>query len=85
MATGLERDAAVFRGRTAEDCGERGTVYHMDTSMYGVCMHDMDRAQTKLLYDAIRAMAYRGFDIGDKHVTCRVLGSAAILAMHMER
>ena len=58
--------------------GERGTVYHMDTSMYGVCMHDMDRAQTKLLYDAIRAMAYRGFDIGDKHVTCRVLGSAAI-------
>ena len=58
--------------------GERGTVYHMDTSMYGVCMHDMDRAQTKLLYEAIRAMAYRGFDIGDKHVTCRVLGSAAI-------
>lgn len=37
--------------------GERGTVYHMDTSMYGVCMHDMDRAQTKLLYEAIRAMA----------------------------
>ena len=33
--------------------GERGTVYHMDTSMYGVCMYDMDRAQTKLLYEAI--------------------------------
>lgn len=67
-----------FGGMLQKLVGERGTVYHMDTSMFGICMYDMDRAHTKGLYEEIRDMAYRGLEIDGKRVTLRILGSATI-------
>ena len=67
-----------FGGRLQELVGERGTVYHMDTSMFGICMYDMDREQTRSLYDAIRDMAYWKLQVGGRRVTLRTIGSAAI-------
>ena len=67
-----------FGGMLQDLVGRRGQVYHMDTAMFGICMYDMDRAQTKLLYDAIRDMAYWKLQVGGKRVALRTLGSAAI-------
>lgn len=58
--------------------GTRGQVYHMDTAMFGICMYDMDREQTKALYASIQTMASRGGEVQGRRVTIKTLGSAVI-------
>lgn len=68
-----------FGARLHSLVGDRGQVYHVDYSMFGICLQPMDRHQIESLYAAIQRMGFVGLEVQGNRITLKTLGSAAVL------